>query len=569
MSEGQPETNRPDTPTPDPSSAEPTQGQPSQVDPSKSKLDADLEQEVNDALGGQSVEDLMREAEQPEATQAPGEEQAAASDTAATSGDAPETGPTEAQGAAGEPEEVHHDIRRGRISAIRGDDVFVDLVGVDGKMQGIVPLTQFDRPPRVGSIMDFVVDRTDETQGLIYLSREGAVSHATWQQLQRGTVVEARVTSTNKGGLELEMVGGIRAFMPASQIDTQHIDDLKTMVGQKLEGAVQEIDRKSKKVVISRRQVIEQRQRRAKAKLLAELEEGQIRDGTVSNVVDFGAFVDLGGVDGLVHVKDLSYTHVNKPSEVLTAGQNVQVKVLKIDTEKERISLGLKQVQPDPWEGVETRYQTGAQVSGKVTRTANFGAFVELEPGIEALLPMSEMSWRRVTKPNEVVQEGDNIRAAVLNVDPAKRRISLSLKQAQGDPWVGAERKYEVQSVVEGKVHSTTDFGAFIELEPGVEGLVHISELSDRRVNQVTDVLNVGDQKRFRVLEVNEEQRKIRLSVKQVDKPMQPSEQAQHEAAQPKQAPAKKAKPENLKGGMGDRGGVGKGLGGLSLDDLK
>ena len=562
--------------------------QPSQ--PGTPQMDEQLQQEVEEALGGQSVEEVMQQAEQAQqaAHQQPTPDQpapdqpapdAGAQPAADASGGGASSDPSDAAaaqsagGAEDASQEFHHDVRRGRISAIRGDDVFVELTGVDGKMQGIVPLSQFERAPRIGSIMDFVVEQTDESQGLIYLSREGAVSRATWQQLQRGAVVEARVTSTNKGGLEMEMVGGIRAFMPASQIDLQHVEDLKGYIGQKLEGLVQEIDRRSKKVVLSRRAAIEQRKQRAKQKLFAELEVGQVREGTVSRVMDFGAFVDLGGVDGLVHVSDLSYQHIDKPADVVAPGQHVQVKVLKLDPANERISLGLKQTQPDPWEGVEHRYAPGTQVSVTVRRTANFGAFVELEPGIEALLPLSEMSWRRVTKADQVVQVGDNVRAAVLSVDPSKRRLSVSLKQAQGDPWVGAERKYEAQSVIEGKVLSATDFGAFVELESGVEGLVHISELSDKRVNKVTDVLNPGDTKRFRVLEVDEEQRKIRLSLKQVDRPMEASAAQQHEQHQAQHAPkpskAKKQKDKDLKGGMDSRGGVGKGLGGLSMDDLK
>lgn len=533
------------------------------------ELDDQLQREVDEALGGQSVEELMSQSEGAAAPPTDPAANAPPSDQAESASSTDAAGTGDAAGA-GEAEELPHEIRRGRISAVRGEDVFVELTGVDGKMQGIVPLAQFERSPRVGSIMDFVVERTDEKQGLIHLSREGAVSRATWDQLKHGAIVEARVTSTNKGGLELEMVGGIRAFMPASQIDTQHIEDLKALVGQKLEGAVQEIDRRSKKVLLSRRQVIEQRRRRARAKLLAELEVGQMRDGTVSSVVDFGAFVDLGGIDGLVHVSDLSHTHIDKPSDAVTAGQQVQVKVLKIDHEKERISLGLKQAQPDPWEGVENRYRVGDQVTGRVTRTANFGAFLELEPGIDALLPLSEMSWRRVTRAEQVVHVGDNVRAAVLNVDPAKRRISVSLKQAEGDPWLGAERSYEKGSVHTGKVLSTTDFGAFIELTPGVEGLVHISELSDKRVNKVEDVLKPGDEKGFRVLEVDEENRKLRLSLKQVERP-QPSEASPGEApaGEPQKPRAKRQSPKDLKGGMDNRGGVGKGLGGLSLDDFK
>jgi small subunit ribosomal protein S1 len=471
-------------------------------------------------------------------------------------------------------------MRRGRISAIRGEDVFVDLPGDTGKLQGVVPLTQFDRTPRIGAIMDFVVDHTDETQGLIYLSREGAISRATWQQLQPGASVEARVISTNKGGLELEMVGGIRAFMPTSQVDQHHIEDLQPWIGEKVAGIVQEIDRKSKKVVLSRRQYLEQEAARKKQALLKELAEGQTCEGKVTSLTKFGAFVDIGGVEGLVHVSDLSYSHIDKPSDVVEAGQTVTVKVLSIDREKERIGLGLKQVQPDPWESIESRYAVGSQVEAKVMRTAKFGAFVELEPGVEALLPMSEMSWRRVTKATEVVQPGDKLWMKVLTLDPENRKLSVSLKQAQGDPWVGAEHKYAAGSWVEGTVRSLTDFGAFIELEPGVEGLVHISELAPRRVEKVSDVVQQGETRQVRVLEVDEQERKMRLSLKPTEgsqsaEGQQASDQAQagQGAAEGKQAGKKpqgkakqRKKPENLRGGM-DPGGVG--LGGLRPEDFK
>ncbi|MEX2387771.1 MAG: S1 RNA-binding domain-containing protein [Phycisphaeraceae bacterium] len=535
-----------------------TEPTPSQPDKQTPQLDDELQAEIDAALGDQNMDDLM----------AASEAEAAAANAAEAEAGSPAGPPADADAgtpdATAEPAEIHHEIRRGRIVAIRGEDVFVGLAGDAGKMQGIVPLAQFDRPPRIGSIMDFVVDRTDEAQGLIYLSREGAISRSTWDQLQRGALVEGRVVSTNKGGLELEMVGSIRAFMPASQIDLHHVDDLEALVGQKLEAQVQEIDRKSKKVVLSRRALLQKRAEAEKKKTLATLEVGQVLDGKVTNIVDFGAFVDIGGVDGLVHVSDLSYTHVDKPADVVKVGQPVQVKVLKIDPEKERISLGLKQVQPDPWEGIENRYQAGSQVEGKVIRTASFGAFVEVEPGIEALLPISEMSWKRIHNPEEVVKAGDTIRLAVLSVDPAKKRMSLSLKQATGDPWVGAERKYAANTIVEGKVIGVTEFGAFVELETGIEGLVHISELSDRRVGKVEDVLNPGDTNKFRVLDVSEDNRKIRLSLKQVDKPepekASPADMAKHaQSAKPRQ-PRK-----DLKGGMGSGGGMGMGLGDLKL----
>ncbi len=510
---------------------------------------AALEQEIAQALGDQSIEQLMEQNAPPVEAPAP-----------APSADAA-------------PKEFHAEMKRGRIAAIRGEDVFVELTG-EGKLQGVVPASQFDRSPRIGSIMDFVVDHVDEGQGLMYLSREGAVSRSTWEQLQQGAIVDARVVSTNKGGLELEMIGGIRAFMPASQVDTHHVKDLEAFVGQKIEGAVQQIDRKSKKVVLSRRQVLERRRAESRAKLMAELEVGQVRDGVVSSVVDFGAFVDLGGVDGLVHVTDLSYTHVNKPAEVVKAGQPVKVKVLKIDPEKDRISLGMKQVEPDPWDHAAEKYKVGDQVGGRIIRTANFGAFVELEPGVEGLLPLSEMSWQRIHKAEEVVKVGDTVRMQVLSIEPAKHRLSLSLKQAAGDPWVGAEVKYAKDSMVEATVKSITDFGAFVELEPGIEGLVHISEMSDRRIGRVEEVLSVGDVKQFRVIEISEDNRKVKLSLKSPGAAAGGGRDA-HDA----QGPAKSSLPRKarhqkqgaLKSGLGDVGnkGGGMGLGSLSLDDFK
>jgi len=557
--------------SPEPAGGEPQPGADASV-PEASDASASPSGGADAGLGEADMDALMAEAEAANRATTEG----AADQPGAPTGDA---GAASAAGQSGESGEadggdatIHHEMRRGRISAIRGEDVFVDLPGDTGKLQGVVPLAQFERNPRIGAIMDFVLDHVDEAQGLIYLSREGAISRATWQQLQRGAVAEARVIGSNKGGLELEMVGGIRAFMPASQIDTHHVDDLSSFTSQKLTGIVQEIDRRSKKVVLSRRQYLEQEAARKKQALLQALAEGETRAGKVTSLTKFGAFVDLGGVEGLVHVSDMSYSHIDKPSDVVEPGQEVNVKVLGIDKEKERISLGLKQVQPDPWESIEARYPVGSQVEGKIVRTANFGAFVELEPGVEGLLPMSEMSWRRVNKAEEVVQRGDKLWMKVISLDPANRKLSLSLKQAQGDPWVGAERKYSVGSWVEGTVRSTTDFGAFVELEPGVEGLVHISELAPHRVKQVTDIVQPGETKPCRVLEVDEENRKVRLSLKSDEQTQAAQQQAkQHgdqqgqKKAQPDKAKQKK-KQEHLRGGM-DVGGVG--LGGLRPEDFK
>ncbi|MEM6551417.1 MAG: S1 RNA-binding domain-containing protein [Planctomycetota bacterium] len=464
-----------------------------------------------------------------------------------------------------EPEEAkHYEMKRGRISAIRGEDVFVDLTGETNKLQGVVPLVQFERPPRLGSIMDFVVDKVDEGQGLMFLSREGAISRSTWDQLHRGSVVEARVTKTNKGGLELEMIGGIRAFMPASQLDVHHVEDLEQFVGQKIDAKVQEIDHKHKKVLLSRRAHLEEVRRRQKVKLLADLKEGDERQGVVTGIKDFGAFVDLGGLDGLVHITDLSHQHVKKVGDVVKVGDTVTVKVLKIDAAKDRLSLGMKQATPDPWENVNEAagFANGQEVTGRITRVANFGAFVEVAPGVEALLPISEMSWKRIHKPTEVVEEGQVRTVSVLSIDPEKKRMTVSLKAVQGDPWQAAETKYAKGSEHEGKVTGVTDFGAFVELEQGVEGLVHISELADRRVGKVTDIVNVNDVKTFRVKDIQPGKRKLSLSLRKES----PAEQ---QVDTTPRKPRPKIDKSKLRGGMDLGGAGGVGLGGLSLDNLK
>lgn len=508
-----------------------------------SELDDQVQRELEAALGDQSVEQLM--------------EMAAAS----VEGHSEDQEQKDAGPESGAPGQFIQDVRRGRVTAIRGDEVFVDIAGFEGKHQGIVSLKQFERPPHIGCIMEFVVERLEEAEGLLVLSREGAAGRATWDQLRRGAVVEARVLGTNKGGLELEIVGGIQAFMPAGQVDLRYVDDLTALVGQKLQALVQQIYRRAKRVVLSRRLLLEQRRAAEKRKFWDEAEVGQLREGTVSSITNYGAFVDLGGVDGLVHVSDLSYSHINNPQDVLDVGQPVQVKVLKLEREKNRISLGIKQVAPDPWDGIVARMKPQDQVTGRVVRTTNFGAFVEIESGVDGLLPISEMSWRRISKPAEVVKVGDVLKVAVVQIDPVKRHLRLSLKQAGSDPWTDAEIKFAKDSLVEATVTALTEFGAFCELEPGVEGLVHISELSDRRIGKVEDVLQPGDRKQFRVIDLDPQQRRISLSLKAVD-PLPRQEQdkparadADQRSFRPRTATSRKAK--NLKGGIGQVGSLG------------
>ncbi len=455
------------------------------------QMNAEVEAELADALGDQTMDQLVEQAPPPPA---------------------PEEAPAQPEAADEEPVSV--ELKRGRIASVQNDEVFVELAGLDGKMQGIVPLVQFERPPRVGSIMDFAVDRVDESEGVVHLLREGAVGRVTWDNLRAGSAVEARVTGTNKGGLELELVGRIRAFMPASQIDIHHVDDMEQFVGQKLTAVVQELNRRGRKVLLSRRRFLEQDRERKSRKLWHELEVGQVREGTVSSIAQYGAFVDVGGADGLVHISDLSYGHITKPDQVVKVGDVVQVKVLKLDVEQKRISLGLKQVQPDPWDAVLASIQVGDRITGTVTRLATFGAFIEIEPGVEGLLPLSEMSWKRINRAEEVVQPNQQMELAIIRIQPEERRISLSLKQVGGDPWSGASDKMSAETQVEGKVVSITDFGAFVELETGMEGMVHISELSTQHVDKMEDVVKVGETHTFRVLNVDEDKHRIRLSLK-------------------------------------------------------
>ena len=508
--------------------------------------------------------------------------------------------------------------RRGRVSALRGEDVFVDLEEATGtvKLQGIVPAQQFEHPPRIGALMDFVVDHADENEGLVFLSREGAISRSTWDEMTVGSAIEARVTGSNKGGLELEVAGSIKAFMPASQVDVGSVEDLSVFHGQKIEAEVTEIDRRHKKVLLSRRKLQDRQRAVGREKLMKELEVGQTREGTVTNLMAFGAFVDLGGVEGLLHVSDLAHNRVDKPGDVLSVGQKVTVMVLKLENlhgeegnqpqpeeqgtatergaagggvkaakpqggkkkrNRPRIALGIKQTTPDPWEGLADRYTEGEQIGVRVVKTTTFGAFAEIEPGVEGLIPISELAWTRTDKVEDVVKKGDAIRVEILRIDPSKKRFSLSLKKAAGDPWAtgeggesggGGGLGVSAGDQVKGKVTTVTDFGAFVALESGVEGLVHVSELADRRVDKVTDVLNVGDEKVFKVKSVEPEKRKIALSLRTKPSPREAreAEEAQLLENRPKAKP--RLDKRDLKSGLGGGGGMGQGLGGLSLSDF-
>ena len=436
----------------------------------------------------------------------------------------------------------------GRIVAVRGADVFVDI---GGKSEAFVPVDEFEAsdPPEPGQLRSFIVQGFDNDSGLMRLSLREARVAADLETLEVGDVIEGRVTGLNTGGLELD-VKGLRAFMPKSQVDVVRIEDFAPFVGRRLECAVTEIDRRGRSLVVSRRKITERAMEEARQEVRYSLAEGQVRKGIVRRLADFGAFVDLGGgVDGLLHISDISFGRIGHPSELLKVGDEVEIQVLKIDLVKDRISLGLKQLKTDPWDLVEANYRVGDVVSSRVVKLMDFGAFVELEPGVEALLPLSEISWtRRLRHAREALAEGDSVRVSILKVEREKRRMTLSLKALGDDPWKNITERYEPDAIVSGRVTRLQDYGAFVELEEGVEGLVHISEMSERRIHRVSDVLEEGQVVKVRIKGIDLEQRRVSLSLKgtteEQDAPAAPPEAAS------RPEPKKQKKKRPLRGGL-------------------
>ncbi len=431
----------------------------------------------------------------------------------------------------------------GTVVGVSGDDVFLDF---GAKQQGVVPHSQFGKKETVtnGRRVDVSVERFDADAGLLIVNRKGALQRATWTNLSRGMIVEGRVTGVIKGGLELDLKG-IRAFMPGSQADIVPMKDVSLLLNELVRCEVVEFDRRNKNVIVSRRKAMEKELAESREKLKEELEAGQTRKGIVRRITEFGAFVDLGGIDGLLHIREMSWGTVEKVTDVVQEGDKVEVMVLKVDMKRDRISLGLKQTLPDPWRTSGDRYSEGMALKVRVVRLADFGAFAELEPGIEGLIPISEMSWTRVKSSSDVVSVGDMVDCKIIRVEPGKRKLALSMKQAQGDPWSGVLESFEPQSIVTGTVTRLADFGAFVELKPGVDGLVHISEMSDRRIKSCSEVVQVGQEVETRVIGVDQENRRISLSIRQVTTPE--GAQAATASYEP-QKPKKRKKP--LRGGL-------------------
>jgi small subunit ribosomal protein S1 len=437
-------------------------------------------------------------------------------------------------------------VQQGRIEAVRGEDVFINL---GSKRVGVLPKSQFAATESlaVGEPVEVVVDRHDRENDLLILTRLGHTRSAEWSLLKPGDLVEGRIVGLNRGGLEVQLKG-VKAFMPASHVDVMHVKDISIFLNEHVRCEVLEIDRRNKSLTVSRRKVLEKDRAAHRDEILQQLEVGQVRKAVVGNLTEFGAFVDLGGVDGLIHISDLSYKQIKHPSEVVQTGDVVQVRVLKIqdgEKGKPRISLGLRQAQPDPWETVAERFPVDTTHRVRILRLADFGAFAELSEGIEGLIPVSEMAWSRVNKPGQVVEVGQLVDARVIRLEQDKRRIALSMKQAQPDPWGDVMASYTADSQVTGRITRLTDFGAFVELAPGVEGMIHISELSDRRVRSCGEVVKPGQEVQARVLKVDPEARRIGLSLK-----APPAAPVQYEHAAHESEKAKPKKNKKLRGGL-------------------
>jgi small subunit ribosomal protein S1 len=415
------------------------------------------------------------------------------------------------------------ELLQGRVIRVHPTDVIVDF---GYKSEGLVPIEQFVQADgsvqvQAGDLIDVIIDRQGtQPEGYTLLSHLKASRLRSWDNLDKayreGLVVSGRVTGRIKGGLTVDV--GVPAFMPGSQIDTRPVHNLDSFLGQDIPVKVVKLNRRRGNVVVSRKMAIEEEQNARKSAALETLQEGAVVAGIVKNLTDYGAFIDLGGIDGLLHVSDMSYGRVTHPSELINAGDSITVKVLKFDREKERISLGLKQLNPDPWETIAERYPSGSRVIGRVVSVTDYGAFVELEPGVEGLIHISEMTWsRRMKHPSKVVKVGDQVESVVLDVRPRDRRVSLGIKQLEADPWTTVAERYDIGSVVEGRVRKLTDFGAFVEIEEGVDGLVHISDLSwTKRVKHPSEVLKKGQLVQAVILNIDAPNRRLSLGVKQL-----------------------------------------------------
>ncbi len=414
-------------------------------------------------------------------------------------------------------------IVKGLVVDITPDHVTVD---VGYKSEGQIPLQEFLKRDKrldvkIGDRVDVFLEKKSIEEGLLVLSKEKADKVNVWKDVSRscreGEVIEGEIVSKVKGGLSVD-IGGVLAFLPGSQIDLKPVRNLDALIGSRLRFKVIKFNRKRNNIVLSRRVLLDEERKVLREETLKNLQEGEIVEGTVKNLTDYGAFIDLGGVDGLLHITDISWGRISHPTEKLSVGNRVKVKILHFDREKEKVSLGLKQALPDPWDSVPEKYPAGMRVKGKVVNTADYGAFIELEDGVEGLVHISEMSWSKKTKhPSKMVHIGESVEVMVLDCDPAKRRISLGMKQIEPNPWTVIEEKYPVGTKIVGKVKTVTDFGIFIGFEEGVDGLVHVSEMSwTKKIKHPGEFYRKGQEVEAVVLNIDRQNERFSLGIKQL-----------------------------------------------------
>jgi small subunit ribosomal protein S1 len=411
------------------------------------------------------------------------------------------------------------EIVKGTIIEVRPKEVLVDI---GYKSEGVIPINEFIDPKAVktGDEIDVLIERLEDRDGMVVLSKEKAEFKKNWERIlticNEGGTVQGRVKDVVKGGLIVNI--GVEAFLPASQIDITPPRNLQQFVNNTYDFKVVKINQERQNIVLSRRELIEQERQERRQKLLTEMVPGDIRKGTVKNITDFGAFIDLNGLDGLLHITDMSWGRIGHPSELLKVGQEIDVVVLDINKEKERVSLGLKQKLANPWDNIETKYAVGQKVKGKVVNLVPYGAFVELEPGVEGLVHVTELSWtKRIAKPSDVLKQDQEIEAVVLGVNKDEQKISLGIRQLDANPWDRALEKYPQGTRVNGKIRNLTSYGAFIELEEGLDGMIHVSDISwTRKINHPSEVLKKGDEVEAVVLEVDKVNQRIAVGVKQL-----------------------------------------------------
>ena len=420
-------------------------------------------------------------------------------------------------------EESIQDIQEGQIVTghiLRVDENVV-VLDVGFKSEGAVPLDEFKPTDslEVGAEVDVFLENLEDAEGRVVLSKKKADFFKVWDKIRiaydNGTIVQGRLARKIKGGVIVDLFG-VDAFLPGSQIALRRVPDIDALIGQTMEFKIIKLNKRRRNIVVSRRMILEQIREQKRGKLLEEIAVGQVRKGVVKNITDFGAFIDLGGADGLLHITDMSWGRVGHPSELVTIGDELEIKILDLDLQNNRISLGLKQLQPYPWENVSQKFPVGSRIQGKVVSITNYGAFVELEKGVEGLVHISEMSWtRHIKHPSKVVSIGDIIEAVVLNVNEEEEKISLGMKQIEEDPWDGLAEKYPPGTVIAGKVRNLTSFGAFVEIEEGIDGLVHISDMSwTRRIHHPSEVVRKGETVKVQVLNIDTENKRISLSIK-------------------------------------------------------